>query len=146
MNIQITKNNPLAPANPRGFTLIESLVIIVILSIVGVGVGVGLQSSTKLPEATDRALALSAELNSELEAWKAVAWTSSTWPTILPYSKNDTVTINVDSQAITYPRTISIAKWDPNNLSTNTSPQTNFVQVSVTVNGETLLCYLTNPN
>jgi type II secretory pathway pseudopilin PulG len=128
-----------------GFTLIEALVLMVVVSIVAVGVGVGLQSSARIPETTDRALAISAELNSELENWRTVAWGNSPWPASMPYNYSDTVTLNIGGQSLSFPRTVAIAQWDPNNLATNTTPQADFVQVKVTINGQTAISYLTKP-
>ena len=126
--------------------MLEAMVVLVVLSIVGVGVGVGLQSATRVPEANDKVLALSAELTSEMENWKANAWTGSTWPSTLPYSKTDTVTIKCGGQSLTYNRTVTIKNWDPNNITSNSSPQTDFCQVQITINGQTVAFYLTRPS
>jgi len=132
-------------ARPRGFTLVEAIVLMVVLSIVAVGAAVGLQSASHVPEATDRALAISSELNSEIENWRAVAFGNSPWPASLPYNVTDTVTLSIGGQSQTYNRTTSIQDWDPNNLSSNASPQPDFVQVRVTINGQSLVCYLSKP-
>jgi len=129
----------------RGMTLIEASMMIVVVSIVCVGVAAGLQSISKAPEINDRAQAISAELNSELENWRAIAYTGPGWPS-LPYSSTDTVTLAIGGQSLSYARTTTIQKWDPNNLVTNASPQTDFVQVKVTINSQTLAAYITNPN
>ena len=129
----------------RAFTLIEAVILMVIMSIVAVGAGIGLQSAVRVPEATERALAVSSELTSEIEGWRAVAFGNAPWPSALPYSANDTVTLSIAGQSTTYNRTTSIQKWDPNNLSTNASPQADFVQVQVTINGQSLVCYLSKP-
>jgi hypothetical protein len=88
---------------------------------------------------------VSAELTSELENWRAVAWGSSPWPSALPYSVNDTVTLSIGGQSITYNRTTSIRNWDPNNMASNASPQSDFVQIQITINSQTITAYLTKP-
>ncbi len=128
------------------FTIIEAVVLMVILSIVGVGVGVGLQSATRVPELNDRALAVSAELASEMDTWRANAWTGSTWPASLPSTTNDTVTLSIGGQSKTFNRTVSIQTWDPNNLASNSFPQANFAKVTITINSQTIFAFFTNPN
>jgi type II secretory pathway pseudopilin PulG len=124
------------------FTLIEAMVLLVIMSIVAVAAAVGLQSAVRLPEATDRTLAVSAELNSEMEYWRSLAFGNSPWPSTLPYSATDTVTLSIGGQSLTFNRTTTIQKWDPNNLTANSTPQPDFVQVQITINGQTSTCYL----
>jgi type II secretory pathway pseudopilin PulG len=126
----------------RAFTLIEAMVLLVIMSIVAVAAAVGLQSATHVPDATDHTLAISSELNSEMEYWRSIAFGISPWPSSLPYSTTDTVTLSIGGQNSTYSRTTSIQNWDPNNLATNNTPQADFVQVQITISGQTLTCYL----
>jgi hypothetical protein len=133
------------PRPERGLTLIEALVLMVVVSVVAVGVGVGLQSSARMPEATDRALGISAELNSEMENWRVHAFGGSPWPTSLPYNYSDNVTLSIGGQSLTFPRSVSIQKWDPNNMTTNASPQADFAQVKITINGQVAVSYLTKP-
>jgi type II secretory pathway pseudopilin PulG len=128
-----------------GFTLIEAIVLMVVLSIVAVGAAVGLQSAVHVPEATDRTLAISSELNSKIENWRSVAFGNSPWPASMPYNTTDTVTLSVGGQSLTYSRTTTIQNWDPNNVVTNLSPQPDFVQVKVTINGQSLACFLSKP-
>ncbi len=130
----------------RGLTLIEASLMIVVVSIVCVAVAAGLQSVSAAPEINDRAQAISSELNSELENWRAVAFGASPWPSTLPYTSTDTVTLSIGGQQLKYARTTSIQKWDPNNLATNASPQTDFVQVKVTINSQSLAAYITGLN
>ncbi len=132
-------------AGRRGLTLIEAMVLMVVMSIVSVGVSVGLQSAVRIPEGSDRILAVSGELTSELENWRAVAWTGSTWPTTLPYSASDTVTLSIGGQSITYNRTTTIKIWDPNDITGNSSPQVDFVQVRITIDSQSTTAYLTKP-
>ena len=124
------------------FTLIEALILLVVLSIVAVGAAVGLQSTVKVPAQTDRVLAVSAELTSEIENWRALAFANAPWPAVLPYSVNDTVTLSIGGRQVGCSRTTNIQKWDPNNLGSNTSPQNDFVRVQVVIDGQSLECYL----
>jgi len=43
-------------------------------------------------------------------------------------------------------RTTTIKKWDPTNLSTNATPQDNFVQIKITIDNQTLTFYVCNLN
>ena len=129
----------------RGFTLIETMLMLVVLSIVGVAVGVGLQAAVRVPPANDRALAVMAELNSEMDYWRAVSFGSAPWPAAYPYSKNDTVTLSYGGRQATVNRSVTIKLWDPNNLTSNATPQNDFVQVQITIDGKTLTFYLTGP-
>jgi prepilin-type N-terminal cleavage/methylation domain-containing protein len=128
-----------------GFTLIEAMIVLVVLSIVAVGAAVGLQSTVKVPVQTDRTLVVSSELTSELENWRAAAFGNSPWPTTLPYSNSDTVTLSISGRQVTCSRTTSIQKWDPNNLTSNTAPQDDFVRVQVVIDGQSMECYLSKP-
>jgi hypothetical protein len=122
------------------------MVMLVILSIVAVGVAVGLQSAVGIPEGSDRISAVSAELSSELENWRAVAFGGSPWPSVLPSTVNDTVTLSIGGRSMTYSRTTKIQNWDPNNIAANASPQADFVQVQITIGSQTSLAYLTKPS
>lgn len=135
----------LHPQSRRGLTLIEATLMIVVVSIVCVGVAAGLQSISAAPEINDRAQAISAELNSELDNWRAVAFTGSTWPS-LPYTSTGTVALSIGGQNLTYTRTTTIKKWDPNNIASNASPQTDFVQVNITINSQSVTAYITSPD
>ncbi len=136
-----------AQRRSRGaFTLIEAMIMIVILGIVGAGLGVGMQSALRVPGATERIVAISTELKGESENWRGQAFGASPWPSTLPYTLSDTVTLKIRGQNITYSRTTSIQNWDPNNIASNASPQVDFVQVQITINAMTYVTFLTNPN
>ncbi len=128
-----------------GFSLLEVMVVLVVLSIVGVGVSVGMQTAVATPEVTDRALAISTELTSEMENWRAVSFGGAPWPSTLPYSVSNNIQLKVGGQRIVYGRTTSIAQWDPNNLASNASPQADFVRIQITINGQSMILFLTKP-
>jgi len=129
----------------RAFSLIEAMAILVILSIVGVGMGIGLQSASRVPAANERIIAISTELCSEADYWRDLAYGASPWPATLPYSLTDTVSINVRGQTLSLSRTVSIQNWDPNNLSGNASPKSDFARVQITVDGQSVAFYVTKP-
>ncbi|HEY4330349.1 MAG TPA: hypothetical protein VGN88_11480, partial [Phycisphaerae bacterium] len=83
-------------------------------------------------------------LLSEAENWRAVAFGASVWPATLPYSVSDTVTISIGGKNRTFSRTTTIALWDPANIAANTAPQTNFVRVQITIDGQVLTIYVCN--
>ena len=80
-----------------------------------------------------------------MDYWRAVAWGGSPWPAALPSNVTDTVTMSIGGQSFTYNRTTAIQTWDPNNVATNTSPQSDFARIQITINGQVLTAYLTNP-
>ncbi|MEI8194964.1 MAG: hypothetical protein WCI73_03550, partial [Phycisphaerae bacterium] len=129
----------------RAFTLIEVLILLTVFAIIGVGVGVGLQSISQVPRANSRMLGVAAELNSEADYWKALAWGNAPWPASLPYNATDTVTIKIGGQNVTLNRTVSIQIWDPNNLATNSSPKTDFARVLITIDAQSIAFFTTKP-
>jgi type II secretory pathway pseudopilin PulG len=139
--LRSSRSHSLRTAAPA-FTLVEAMVLLVIMSIVAVAAAVGLQSAVHVPEITDRTLAISSELNSEMEYWRSLAFGTSPWPSSLPSSTTDTVPLSIGGQNLTYSRTTNIQNWDPNNLAANTTPQPDFVRIQITINGQTLTCFL----
>ena len=133
------------PIPTHAFTLIESLVTMVILGVVVLIVPVALQTLTHTPSSNDQALAVSAELVSELEYWHDLAWGNSPWPTSLPYSSSDTVTLSVGGRSVTLSRSVSIQIWDPNNLTGDVSPQADFARIRITIAGQTITAFTCRP-
>jgi prepilin-type N-terminal cleavage/methylation domain-containing protein len=134
-----------SPAN-SAFTLVESMVTMVVLSIAALVVPVALQTLAHTPSSNDKVLAISAELVSELETWRAEAWGPSPWPSGLPYNSSDTVNIQVGGQTVTYSRSVSIQTWDPNNLTSNNSPQADFARIQITIGGMTASAFTCRPS
>lgn len=140
MGRQLTKRN-------RGLTLIESLLMLFVLSIIGLATGVGLQAATRVPPANDRMLVVDAKLNSDMDYWLSLAWQSTkpaAWPTTFPYTRNDTVSLQIGGKAVTLNRTTTIHQWDPTNISGNTSPKTDFFRVVVTIDQQSLTFYVSD--
>ncbi len=68
--------------NPRGLTLLEAMILMVILSIVAVAAGVGIQAVAKVPAQADNTLAVNDVVVSVMEQTRASVlrtWPSSTW-------------------------------------------------------------------
>jgi prepilin-type N-terminal cleavage/methylation domain-containing protein len=133
------------PIPTRAFTLIESMVAMVILGIAALVVPVALQTLAHTPSSNDNVLAVSAELVSEMEYWRDLAWGSSPWPTTLPYSSSDTVTLSIGGRSVTFSRSVSIQTWDPTNLAGNVSPQTDFARIQIIIGGQTLTAFTCRP-
>ena len=133
------------PAGRSGFTLIESMLALVVLAVAALVVPVALQTLAHTPAANDSVLAVSAELASEIETWRAEDWGPAPWPATLPYSATDTVTIKFGGGSATLARTVSIKNWDPNNLITNSSPQADFARIQVTIGAQTATAFTTRP-
>ena len=133
------------PTPVRAFTLIESMVAMVILGIAALVVPVALQTLTRTPSANDSVLTVSAELVSEMEYWHELAWGNSPWPATLPYSSSDTVTLSIGGRSQTFSRSVSIQIWDPTNLAGNASPQTDFARIQITIGGQTITTFTCRP-
>src|SRR5690348_14185310 len=118
----------------RGFTLLEAMVLMVVLSIVAVGVGVGLQSISRVPTANNLRLAVNSALISKMEELRATTFTALTVGTSL----SDTVTLG----NTTYTRNVTIATADANSDGTLDS---DYKVVTVTVNGQSLTMWVTQP-
>ena len=118
----------------RGFTLIEAIVLLVILSIVAVSAGVGLQAVAKVPEGTDKMLAINNAVVDTMEQWKAKAWASQV-------SQSDTVTIN----GVSYARTITVANADPADPENGANTQADFHRITVQIGSTSMRSYVINP-
>ena len=119
--------------------------MLAVLSFIGLAAGIGLQAAARVPPANDRALIVSAALNSDLDYWRAVAFNGSPWPSTFPYSSSDTVTLTIGGKSVIVNRTTTIRKWDPNNLASGASPQDDFFQIQITIDNQSLTFYLASP-
>ena len=122
------------PKPARGFTLIEAMFLLVVLSIVAVGAGIGLQSVAKVPANTDQIMAINNAIVDSIEQWKAKAWASQV-------SQTDAVTINNKS----YTRTISVANADPSDPETGANTQADFHRITVQIGSQTMRSYVVQP-
>lgn len=114
----------------RGLSLIESLMLVVILSIIGTTAGRGLLAITKIPSQADKVLLEETALVSKMEFVRALAYDNLTVGTaISPYSDGE---VSVD-----------VAYADPGGGAT---PDTNWKQVTVRLaNGRQLTTYVSRP-
>jgi prepilin-type N-terminal cleavage/methylation domain-containing protein len=113
-----------------GFTLIEAMVVLVILSIISVAASVGLAGICRGPYADETQLAISNALVDKMETLKGTAYASLA-------SGSDTVTLNGKS----YTRTWTVANANPN----GSGNQTSFDQVSVTIGSQTITTWISQP-
>lgn len=115
-----------------GFSLLEAVILVTIMSIVAVAAGVGLQSIVRIPKAADNVLAINRQLASDMEQLKAGGWAGLTVGVT-----NNNVTINGTS----YARTITIAQANPD----GSGNKTDFEQVTVTIGNQSVSTYVTQP-
>lgn len=116
----------------RGLTLVEALIVMTIMSIIAVAAGVALQSLARVPERNDDQLVVSNALVDKMEQFRGM-----TVPALLAApSGSDTSPVN------NLARSWTIVKADPK---LGSSPQNDFVQITVTCGGRSLTSYLTQP-
>jgi type II secretory pathway pseudopilin PulG len=104
-----------------GFTLIEAMLLLVILSIIAVAAGVGLQAVAKVPARTDDMMAANSVMVSAMEQVRAglfASWPAATYST--------PVTINSTS----YPVSLTI-----NNASGYSTPTSGSLPAPIALNG-----------
>jgi type II secretory pathway pseudopilin PulG len=114
----------------RGITLLESLVLVVILSIVATGAGQSLLAITKIPTQTDAMLVEENALVSKMEQMRSVSFDNLTIGTaVTPYSDEKT--------------TVDVAYGDP---AGGGSPNMNWKQITVRMaNGRQLVTMVCKP-
>ena len=113
-----------------GFTLIEAMVLLVVLSIIAVAASVGLAAVCRAPYVDETQLGISNELVDKLEQLKGTAFASLA-------SGSDTTTVNGKS----YTRTWTVTNANPD----GSGNKMDFDQVSVTINNQTLTTWITQP-
>ena len=118
----------------RGFTLIEAMFLMTIMSVVALAAGVSLQSLARVPQRNDDQLAIANALVDKIEQLRGTAFPSLT----VGSSLSDTVTLN----NVLYTRSVNIALVDATGGS---SPDADFKQITVTINNRTLSCYVVQP-
>lgn len=120
----------------RGFTLIEAMLLVVVLSIVALATGTILIAAIKAPAINNTNLSIDTALKSKMEYLEAQPFANLTVGT--PSSLSDSVTIN----GTVYPRTVDVSLADPNGGS---SPQPNFKLIQVQIGGQSLYTLVTQP-
>jgi Tfp pilus assembly protein FimT len=114
----------------NGFTLVEAMVLLVVLSIIALGTGIGLAGICRGPSQDETQLGISNELVDKIEQLKGTAFASLA-------GGSDTVTINGKS----YTRTWTVANANPD----GTGNKTDFDQVTVTIDGHSITTWITQP-
>ena len=118
----------------RGFSLVEAMLALTILTIVYLGFGIGMQSVIHVPAAVDVRLETHSRLVEKMEDLL-----SQPFATLgANVGLSDTVTINGKS----YPRTVTVVKADAD---VSGSLDADFLEITVTINGQYLQTRLTQP-
>ena len=118
----------------RGVTLLESLILVVIVALVSLGFAVSLQGSSNLSSTVDRRLEIHTRLVDKMEDLLSLDFTTLSANSGL----SDTVTIHNQS----YNRTVTVTQKDADG---NGSANADFIEVTVTINGQTLTTRVTQP-
>jgi Tfp pilus assembly major pilin PilA len=122
----------------RGFTLIEAMVLLVIVSIIAVAAGVGLQAVAKVPIQTDAILAIDNEIVNRLEQMRAEPWaTMSTKATSLT---NASPGVSINSKF--YSCTVAVVDADADG---DGSTDADYRKITVTIGAQSMISYVTNP-
>jgi Tfp pilus assembly major pilin PilA len=121
----------------RGFTLIEAMVLLVIVSIIAVAAGVGLQAVAKVPIQTDAILAIDNEIVNRLEQMRAEPWaTMSTKATSLT---NASPGVSINSKF--YSCTVAVVDADADG---DGSIDADYRKITVTIGAQSMISYVTN--
>jgi hypothetical protein len=116
------------------------------MSIVAVGVSWGMEAMAGSARANDREEVISTEIASELETWRTTPFaTLSTLAAGSGTTTSDTVSLSFEGSATSFPRKVSILQMDPTNPATNASPQSDFIQIQVTIATRTGSLWVTKP-
>jgi hypothetical protein len=120
----------------RGLTIVESMMLLVTMSIIAVAAGVGLQAVAKVPGQTDDMLAVNAAVIDRMERMRAEPWaTMGTKATALT---NTSPGISINNKY--YPCTVTKTDIDPDG-----SGATDFRMISVTIGSQTMSVYACSP-
>jgi type II secretory pathway pseudopilin PulG len=117
-----------------GVTLIEAMILVVVLGAVALGTGSALQNLTRQPKNMNLLLATSSALVDKMEYLRSLSFTALTVGTTF----SDTVAI----EGTSYTRSVTVALADADG---NGAADSDFKSITVTVNGQSLVCYVTAP-
>ncbi len=115
----------------RAVTLIESMILMVIMSVIVLGTGISFQSLVDVPTSNNRALTITNLLVDKMERLKALGFTA------LSATANGSDSPVIDN--ITYSRSWTIT------LNPGSAYDANFVQFSVTIGGQTVTSAMCKP-
>jgi prepilin-type N-terminal cleavage/methylation domain-containing protein len=119
-----------------GFTLLEAMLSLSILSIVGLGASVGLQSLAHNPDQSENLLWTAQQLNSTLENLRDTPYAS-----LLTGSK----TSDADHDGITHPITWTVLEIDPAQptvLPPVAKPNSGLKQIAVSLNNQSTVTWI----
>ena len=128
---------------PRGFTLLEALLLVVILGISGAAIGRALAAMTKSPEQNNNRLATDAALLDKMESLRATPWAQLA-ADATNSSSAFTDTVSLSDTSLTVTRTVYIIYIDPATLNPSGSA-THMLEVNVTIGNDTLTDMLNQP-
>ena len=134
----------------KGLTLLESVMLMTILSVVSLGFCNALQASMRVTVAVDQKLALQTKLLSDMEDLTSNGFDKLVDPTFPspsnPYFSStgvsDTVSLPVNGGMQTFARNIKVAYVDVNG---DGSADTDCLELSITINGQLLKTRMTHP-
>jgi hypothetical protein len=110
------------------------MVLVLIVGVVSLGFGISLQSNARIPAAVDKRLAIHTFLVEKIEDITSMDFDTVAANTGL------TDTVTVGSQTLT--RTVAVARIDADG---NSSAETDFMEVTVTINDQSLKTRMTKP-
>jgi type II secretory pathway pseudopilin PulG len=117
-----------------GFSLLESMILVVILGIVSLSFGICLQTSVRVAPAVDLRLAIHTRLVDKMEDLASLDFATISANSGL----SDSVTIGNQS----YSRTVTVSPYDADG---NGSADSDCLEVTVTINGQYLKTRVTQP-
>jgi type II secretory pathway pseudopilin PulG len=118
----------------RGLTLLESLILLVVLSIVALAAGVGLQAVTKVPAQTDDQMVINSQLVSCLEQVRGEPWN-----TMADKATKLSAPVTVGSKV--YPCTVTVAQADADGGGNDPD----FRIITATIGSQSMSVYATEP-
>ncbi len=122
------------PRAPRGVTLLESMILVIIVGIVSLGFGISLQSSARLSSAVDQRLDIHTRLVEKMEDLMSLDYVT--------LSANSGLSDTVSIHGVTCNRTVTVATKDADGSGT---ADADFLEVTVTINGQSLVARVTQP-
>ena len=120
-----------------GFTMIEAMILMTILSIVAVAAAVGLQSTVRGPEVMNDSLAIDRAIATQIDLLKQTATT--TWNSLSSSAGTSTVTVN----GKTYTQTITITAQAYPDGTAGTAPD--FSKITIQIGNQSMITYVSQP-
>ncbi|HVT83407.1 MAG TPA: prepilin-type N-terminal cleavage/methylation domain-containing protein [Phycisphaerae bacterium] len=118
----------------RGATLMEAMVVVVIVGVVALGFGISLQSNARIPSAVDKRLTIHTFLVEKMEDIASMSFDT--------VSANSGLSDTVAVAGQTLNRTVTVAPIDADG---NGAPDSDFIEVTVTINDQFLKTRMAKP-